>query len=25
VKRNLINRFQRNRDLQQLWQAHGAM
>ena len=25
VKRNLINRFQRNRDLQQLWQADGAM
>ena len=24
VKRNLINRFQRNRDLQQLWQDDGA-
>jgi DNA-directed RNA polymerase specialized sigma24 family protein len=24
VKRNLVNRFQRNRELQQLWQGHGA-
>jgi DNA-directed RNA polymerase specialized sigma24 family protein len=25
VKRNLINRFQRNRDLQRLWQEHDAL
>jgi len=24
VKRNLVNRFQRNRELQQLWQGDGA-